>query len=537
MAINLTPYIKASVNFDTSLLVSDVVKTVGGVNLGNVIQGELSTIGGLPIAAALEIRSTKGFLVVPRMTPAQITAIETAATNNLTALSPGSVVYDATLDGGNGAFRLRMNTGWTNVFAASGTIIGPTLPTTDNALVRWDGIDGTEIKNSGAILDDFANLSLNRVIADLGDLSNPAYSFIGQLNTGLFTSSTTNLDFAIEGAQALQISGGSAVANYFKLNATMAGLPTTLEAAGTDTNINIRLLPKGTGSILGPDGSAALPAYSFNASQDTGIWSSGSQLLDFSAGGERGFQVAATPLSVNYLTALGGTTAGLPPSLQARGTDDNISIILQPKGNAGVVIGQPIGGTSGGVLVFLDSLGANYLALVTPDSPGNYNLVLPANDGNPGDALATDGSGNLSFQPTGGYLKQVVVLSPSDLLTLDTIPFEVITAAGVNEVLTPSFVTLQYIPGSTPYTPSIDSAFRFFINGKAMSEPTNATGFVDNLTPSIVGTALFWFDDVFELGIVSNQPLVLQNTGGPLTLGDGSLRIVVYYFTTNVLFA
>lgn len=44
--------------------------------------------------------------------------------------------------------------------SGSGDVVGPFLPTTDNAVVRWDGITGKLIQNSTAILNDDGVLSL-----------------------------------------------------------------------------------------------------------------------------------------------------------------------------------------------------------------------------------------------------------------------------------------------------------------------------------------------------------------------------------------
>ncbi len=49
-----------------------------------------------------------------------------------------------------------------------------------------------------------------------------------------------------------------------------------------------------------------------------------------------------------------------------------------------------------------DSGSANYAEIQAPALGGNYTLTLPADDGNLGQILRTDGSGNLSWISPGG---------------------------------------------------------------------------------------------------------------------------------------
>jgi len=75
--------------------------------------------------------------------------------------------------------------------AASGTIVGPSGSTTDNALVRWDGTSGTVIQNSNATLTDGGFLTLASGISAAGDItSSQDVNATGDVNgtNGVFTA-------------------------------------------------------------------------------------------------------------------------------------------------------------------------------------------------------------------------------------------------------------------------------------------------------------------------------------------------------------
>lgn len=83
-------------------------------------------------------------------------------------------------------------------------------------------------------------------------------------------------------------------------------------------------------------------------------------------------------------------------------TDTNGSIILDPDGTGVVDVQSTL--TVNGALQSSTSLvledpgaGTNTVTIQAPTLSGNYTLTLPVDDGNAGQLLATDGSGNLSW--------------------------------------------------------------------------------------------------------------------------------------------
>jgi hypothetical protein len=95
--------------------------------------------------------------------------------------------------------------------------------------------------------------------------------------------------------------------NYVQFNGGAAGSGVQMFGAGTDTNIELGLLAKGTGKVV------------------------------VAAGGGRIAQFNAFASSVNYLTVNSGAT-GNAPSVFAEGSDGNIGINLVPKGTGSVTV-------------------------------------------------------------------------------------------------------------------------------------------------------------------------------------------------------
>ena len=150
---------------------------------------------------------------------------------------------------------------------------------------------------------------------------------------------------------------------------------------GPVNSANLGLLPRAggtmTGQILGDDGSgAASPAYAFDNDADTGMFRSSANTIQFATAGTARVSISNAGLDV---------TNGLPIRLQ-------------------------------------DSSGSPFVALKSPSSlSSNVTLTLPSNDGNAGEFLQTDGSGNLSFSivqgvPSGSVFCMAVATVPSGYL-------------------------------------------------------------------------------------------------------------------------
>lgn len=79
---------------------------------------------------------------------------------------------------------------------------------------------------------------------------------------------TGSINFASQGGsansghQSLQILGGATVVNYLTINGGVASSPAVIGADGSDTNIDLRLSPKGTGAVQLPSVTTGTPVAS-----------------------------------------------------------------------------------------------------------------------------------------------------------------------------------------------------------------------------------------------------------------------------------
>jgi len=150
---------------------------------------------------------------------------------------------------------------------------------------------------------------------------------------------------------------------------------------GSVDEANLGLLPRAggtmTGQLLGDDGSgASSPAYSFDNDTDTGMFRNSANTLGFASAGVERVIIDANGLTIR----------------------------------------------SQGDIRLGDSNSSHFVALQAPSSvSSNVTFTLPSTDGNAGEFLKTDGSGNLSFSivqgvPSGAVFCIAVASVPSGYL-------------------------------------------------------------------------------------------------------------------------
>src|SRR6266487_16970 len=119
--------------------------------------------------------------------------------------------------------------------AASATGNGPTI-----TAAGTDPVIGIRLvpKSTGAVINN------------AGAVATPSYSFTGTLGTGMWSSAGGVLDFSTGALRALQLNTSPALAvNYLAITSAATTNGPILEAEGTDANIDIYSLPKGTGGF------------------------------------------------------------------------------------------------------------------------------------------------------------------------------------------------------------------------------------------------------------------------------------------------
>ncbi len=279
-----------------------------------------------------------------------------------------------------------------------GDVDGP-AGATDKALVRFNGNTGKIIQNGVVLESDLGDLTLVRTIQNAaGTVALPSYTFTGDTDTGLWHSAANTIDLSTNAFRVMQWVASPALSvNYTTVTASATGNPVLVSAAGTDTNIGIGLIPKGTGAVQGPVGAIATPGYTFTGDVDTGMWHSGANTIDFSTNGLETLQLGPAPASsVNYLNIIPAVNNGIP-SILALGTSAVIDVGVAGTGNnAGLFVAPSSTGT-GGIIYLSNPAGTFYAAIQAGVMASTIIWKWALTDGSAGQVLSTDGAGNLSF--------------------------------------------------------------------------------------------------------------------------------------------
>lgn len=154
----------------------------------------------------------------------------------------------------------------------------------------------------------------NEVIPDTLNIT--AYASIASSTLSLINTQLVDPN----GKTALTVSAGNANAvNYVNIQDAATGSGVQVQALGSDSNINISLLAKGTGTAFAV----------------------GSKFTSVAAGGQAAFNVNNSSTYVNNYDVIGGAT-GIAPVLSAQGSDSNINALIRAKGTGIVDIQQPV---------------------------------------------------------------------------------------------------------------------------------------------------------------------------------------------------
>lgn len=88
------------------------------------------------------------------------------------------------------------------------------------------------------------------VVGPTGSISAPAFAFNGDINTGISRTASDTIDFSTGGLRAFQISAAPASSvNWLAVSGSATTTAPTMTATGTDNNIDINMVPKGTGTL------------------------------------------------------------------------------------------------------------------------------------------------------------------------------------------------------------------------------------------------------------------------------------------------
>lgn len=194
--------------FSSAVLIGDLGQ-VGGVAVvptDSVPVMTTAVVAGVTttVSAALEIQSTLGGLLLPRMTTAQRNTM-TAAPN---AIVNGMMIFNSDAVAG-GVVQAYENGIWVTLSNAAG---------------------GT-------------------FLAANGSAAAPSFSFVTDPATGMYLSAANTLDFAANGKRQAEIIGTAAAVDYLTITGSAAGAPgvVLIGVAGTDAAIGLAYTTKGTG--------------------------------------------------------------------------------------------------------------------------------------------------------------------------------------------------------------------------------------------------------------------------------------------------
>ena len=152
-------------------------------------------------------------------------------TGNISVIVPAVVQMYIVSNNTTGSYTLTVKT-------ASGTGIAVSQGST--AILYCDG---TNVNNAYT-----ATVSGSLVLSD-GSYASPTLSFTSQPGTGLYSAGSNTFSAAANAAQVMQWAAQGSAVNYFGAVATAAGVAPTLGVSGTDMNINLSLVPKGSGYV------------------------------------------------------------------------------------------------------------------------------------------------------------------------------------------------------------------------------------------------------------------------------------------------
>ena len=184
---------------------------------------------------------------------------------------------------------------------------------------------------------------------NLGSAGSPSLQFTGDTNTGVYRPAADTVGLAGAGVDVVRATGAAGGVNYHDLRSQSAGNAPELQAAGTDTNISLRMVPKGTGYVQiatagGYVDSTIVPGLAF-ADFDSGMVQVLSGTVSLVAEGRESARFVASPSATNYLF-LAASATGATPYLGVAGGDANIDLQLRAKGSGVVSVATAFVATS-----------------------------------------------------------------------------------------------------------------------------------------------------------------------------------------------
>ena len=152
--------------------------------------------------------------------------------------------------------------------------------------------------------------------------------------------------------------------NRIEVSGSATGSAPSIASAGSDTNISLNLMPKGTGTVQANGVEVATISGTQTLTNKTLTTPKMSYITD--TNGNTSMLLTASASAVNFLQVV-NSAAGSPVILQPNGSDTNIGFSFRPRGT--------------GTFTFNTSGGANIAAFSQGTSPVNYFYFTPGGTG------------------------------------------------------------------------------------------------------------------------------------------------------------
>lgn len=380
-------------NFTTSTTTSAELAFVSGVT--SAIQTQLDNrllLSGGTLTGDLTFSSGKGIFWTDSGTNTVKLTAPTTITSTYTLKWPvaqGASNQFLTNDGaGNLSWTNAAGTGTVNsgtqyqlaYYPASTNIVGGTSSITTNANNQLLVIDGTTSIPAYSFTsnpDTGFYLTSNSIRIAFDSIT--TYRFEGNgvagSSTNLQVTNPDNTDPASHAMSTLAVAGASGGDPYTRYNVSgvsnfsagidnsVSGDPYVISAASTlGTNNVLSITSAGiatvTGAILGADGTAALPSFSFSSDTDTGMYRAGANSIGFATGGSSRWTIDSNG---SFLSALSGGTA----------------VIRAPNGTAASPAFSFTGDTGTGIYrSAVNTLGFAAAGALHAQMDGNGNFVI-----------------------------------------------------------------------------------------------------------------------------------------------------------------
>ena len=248
--VNLTTPEAGAIEFDgTSLYYTDSTNTRKTLVAGST--GTVTSVSSANPDIAVATGSTTPVLTLNSGTGAsqivklnassQLPAVDGSLLTNLNAGNISSGTLAAT-NGGTGQ---------------SGYAIGDLLyASTTTALSRLPAsTPGYVLTANGAGVAPSWQAASKSLPAANGTTAAPSIAFTSDTGTGLYRPAASTIGFAANGVDALKLNTVASGVNYVSVTPAAAGTGPILGVAGSDTNVDLNLTPKGTGNVLVTSGS------------------------------------------------------------------------------------------------------------------------------------------------------------------------------------------------------------------------------------------------------------------------------------------